>query len=109
MNPFEYLTEQSLTPRHFETSQAAWLIDGFLAKQAITMVYAPSGAGKSFLALATAKYLLAFTRFCAYIDRESRIDDLARRGVLELIARYPNLSYMHRVTMKKRRLKPCAR
>jgi hypothetical protein len=101
MNNFEYLTEQSLKPRHFETSASAWLVDGALAKQAITMIYAPSGAGKSYLALALTKYLMGFMRFGAYIDRESRLDDLARRGVLTLIKQYPNLSYMHRTTMKK--------
>ena len=94
-----FLAAQSLVERHFDNQETAWLVDRLLAKQTVTLIYAPSSSGKSFFAQALVKNLASQMRFVVYIDLENRVSDLKRRGIDRFIAEHSNIHYLHRLTL----------
>jgi hypothetical protein len=99
MKDYSFFNDRALTKRHYDSQETSWLIEGLIAKQTITLIYAGSGVGKSYLAQAIAKRLAPQTKLCAYIDYENRIAELKKRGV----DRVDNLRYLHRATLKSQR------
>jgi KaiC/GvpD/RAD55 family RecA-like ATPase len=89
--------------RDFETDETQWAFDGLIAKQAVTTIYAKSGTGKSYLALALAKRIAPFMRLVGYIDYEIRVLELEKRGVRQIVEQYPQFAYMHRSRIEVKR------
>lgn len=101
MSDFEFFRARSLRKEHFEQcDMQEWLFEPLIAKGAISVVYGPSGSGKSWLALGVVAALVPKMRSVVYIDRENRLSDLKNRGVDDLIQTYENFFYMHRYTMQ---------
>lgn len=75
-------TLENLNNIHFE-----WLIDEFLPKQSLTMIYAEAGSGKSYLALYLAKSLLeqGKVKEVIYLDGDTNEQLLKERGGKEFI------------------------
>jgi hypothetical protein len=96
---FEFFDAQSLSAKDFDANETQWAYEGLLAKQAITTIYAKSGAGKSYLALALSKAVAPSMRMVCYVDLENRISELERRGVNKIIAENPQYRYLHRVKL----------
>jgi hypothetical protein len=99
MTDFNFFADQSLKPRHWSGEETQWLIKGTLAKAAITLIYAPSGIGKSYLAQSLVKFLAPHMKTAVYIDYENRVSALKKRGVDKI----ENLYYLHRTTLKTSR------
>ncbi|MDR2034999.1 MAG: AAA family ATPase [Helicobacteraceae bacterium] len=97
---FEFFTAQALSARDFDNAETQWAYEGLLAKQAITTIYAKSGTGKSYLALAITGAIAANMRMAGYVDYENRVGELERRGVNRLIAANPQFFYLHKTKMR---------
>lgn len=89
-NGFKRLTPQDLMNLRFE-----WLIDGFLAKQSLVMLYAQAGSGKSYFALYLSKFLLenGKIRQVFYLDADNGKPTLKGRQVDKFIS-MPNFEYI---------------
>lgn len=89
-NGFKRLTPQDLMNLRFE-----WLIDGFLAKQSLVMLYAQAGSGKSYFALYLSKFLLenGKIRQVFYLDADNGKPTLKGRQVDKFIS-IPNFEYI---------------
>ncbi|WP_416305188.1 AAA family ATPase [Neptunicella sp. SCSIO 80796] len=97
---FDFLTAATLQTQDFN-DQTEFLIDGFLAKNLITMVYADGGNGKSWLGLALAKYCAELRMQIVYLDFDNPLSVLQERGVDQtLVARYRNVQYVQRSKSK---------
>ncbi len=93
---FDLITQQSLKLEHF-CEQTEAVIDGFLIKRMITLIYADGGAGKSWLAMAVARYCASIGMNVVYLDYDNPLNALKERGVPEkLIVPFPNLHYIQR-------------
>lgn len=93
---FELITQQALQPHHFHEKTEA-VIDGFLIKRMITLIYADGGTGKSWLAMGVAHYCATVGMDVIYLDYDNPLNALEERGVPEkLIAPFPNLHYIQR-------------
>lgn len=85
-----------LTPEDFN-QKTEFLIEGFIPKHLITMVYADGGTGKSWLATALAKYAAQQNMTVVYLDYDNPINVLKERGIEQkLIQSCSNLHYAHR-------------
>ncbi|NPA72694.1 MAG: AAA family ATPase [Gammaproteobacteria bacterium] len=83
-----------------------FLIDGFIPKHLITMIYADGGMGKSWLAMAIAKFAEINGMNAIYLDYDNPMNVLKERGIeTKLIQVCPNLHYSHR---SKTELQPLA-
>ncbi len=92
---FDFIDEQSLREEDFQR-ETEYLIDGFIAKRLITLIYADGGMGKTWLAMGVAKYAATQGMKVLYLDFDNPIDSVKERGVLEkLVKPYPNLRYVH--------------
>lgn len=90
------LTQSSLSEADFN-ERTEFIIDGFIAKRMITMVYADGGNGKSWLAFALAKYCAERMTQVFYLDFDNPLSVLKERNVYDLlIASHPNLHYVSR-------------
>lgn len=77
-----------------------FIIDGFLPKKLITMIYADGGMGKSWIGLALAKYAATHGMQVIYLDIDNPMSVLKQRGIEhKLINVCPNLIYSHRSKM----------
>jgi RecA-family ATPase len=93
---FDFLNAATLNEHDFN-DQTEYVIDGFLAKNMITMIYADGGNGKSWLGLGLAGYCAALNMPVIYLDFDNPLTVLRDRGVNQkLVARYPNLQYIQR-------------
>lgn len=93
---FELLTNASLSEKDFN-EKVEFIIDGFIAKRMITMVYADGGNGKSWLALALARYCARTMFHVFYLDFDNPLGVLKERNVNEmLIQSCTNLHYVQR-------------
>lgn len=92
----DFLAQASLCTEDFN-EETEFLIQDFLTKRMITMVYADGGNGKSWLALALAKHCAGFLDQVFYLDFDNPLSVLKERNVNEkLIAACPNLHYIQR-------------
>lgn len=100
---FDFLNP--LTPEDFK-QKTDFLIDGFLPKHLITMIYADGGMGKSWTAMALAKYAADQGMDAVYLDYDNPMNVLKERGIeSKLIKACPSLRYSHR---SKTQLQPFA-
>ena len=94
---YEFLNP--LTPADFN-QKIAFLIDDFLPKNLISMIYANGGMGKSWVGFALAKYAANEGMDVIYLDIDNPMSVLKERGIDEkLINACPNLMYCHRSKM----------
>jgi archaellum biogenesis ATPase FlaH len=90
------LTQASLSEADFN-EQIDFVIEGFITKRMITMVYADGGNGKSWLAFALAKYCALRMSEVFYLDFDNPLSVLKDRNVNDLlIAQHTNLHYVQR-------------
>ena len=91
---YEFLNP--LTTNDFN-QKTEFLIDDFLPKKLITMIYADGGMGKSWIAFGIAKYAAQLNMHVIYLDYDNPINVLKDRGIeTNLINAHPNLDYSHR-------------
>lgn len=94
-----------LTPADFN-QRIEFLIDDFLPKKLISMIYAEGGMGKSWIAFGIAKYAAQQAMDVIYLDYDNPISVLKERGIeTKLIDAHHNISYSHR---SKSKLEPLA-
>ena len=97
---FEFLKSSSLTKDSFN-EKVEFLIEGFLVKQLITLIYADGGTGKSYMAFALAKKLCKEGQRVFFIDYDNPVGVLKQRGVDRLlIESYENMNYIQRSTLE---------
>ncbi|MAP22098.1 MAG: hypothetical protein CL582_14300 [Alteromonadaceae bacterium] len=90
------LTQASLSEADFN-EKIDFVIEGFITKRMITMVYADGGNGKSWLAFALAKYCAIRMTQVFYLDFDNPLSVLKERNVHDLlIASHQNLHYVQR-------------
>ena len=95
---FDFIDKQSLREQDFNRRETEYLIDGFIAKRFITLIYADGGMGKTWLAMAIAKQAAEQSMNVLYLDFDNPIDSVEERGVLQkLIKPYPSLHYVHEI------------
>lgn len=76
--------------------EVEYIIDGFLAKEAITLYYAPPKNGKSVMAFALAKYVHDHAGMdVQYFDFDNGVAALEDRGIFDLIDGMKRLDYIH--------------
>ena len=77
--------------------EVSYLIKDFLVKNALYIIFAKAGQGKSWLMLALAIRLLQenLIKQCVYLDMDNSKAALKNRKIDELIEEYPNLAYIH--------------
>lgn len=93
---YDFIVEQTLHSSHFQ-QKTEFLIDGFLAKNMITLLYAEGGAGKSWLTMAVAKICDSMGLDVIYLDYDNPLPVLHSRGVEDkLIKPCSNLYYIQR-------------
>jgi len=91
---YNFLTP--LTTNDFN-QKTEFLIEDFLPKKLITMIYADGGMGKSWIAFGIAKYAAQLNMHVIYLDYDNPINVLKDRGIeTNLINAHPNLDYSHR-------------
>ena len=84
-----------LTSADFD-QQTEFLLDGFIAKRLITLIYANGGMGKSFLSMAIAKYAAIQGMDVYYLDFDNSLVTLTERNVEQLLLNpCPSLRYVH--------------
>lgn len=88
-NGFSKICAQDLVNLQFE-----WLIEGFLAKQSLVMLYAQAGSGKSYFALYLSKFLLENDKVkqVLYLDADNGKRTLKERQIDKFI-QMPNFTY----------------
>ena len=88
-NGFSKVRAQDLANLQFE-----WLIEGFLAKQSLVMLYAQAGSGKSYFALYLSKFLLenGKVKQVFYLDADNGKRTLKERQIDKFI-QIPNFIY----------------
>ncbi|GAB5378988.1 MAG: hypothetical protein Alis3KO_00770 [Aliiglaciecola sp.] len=92
----DILRSASLSLPDFDEN-VEFLIDGFLPKRMITMVYADGGNGKSWLAMALANTCASFVPHVVYLDFDNPLSVLKERNVnKQLVDTHPNLLYVQR-------------
>ena len=97
---FEFLKNSSLTKDNFN-EKVEFLIEGFLVKQLITLIYADGGTGKSYMAFALAKKLCKEGQRVFFIDYDNPVGVLKQRGVDRLlIESYENMNYIQRSALE---------
>lgn len=97
---FKFLENSSLKKGDFE-KRHEFLIDGFLASELITMIYATGGSGKTFLSLSIAKELCKLNKKLYYLDFDNPVSVLKDRHVDELlINKFSNLKYIQRSSLQ---------
>lgn len=93
---FEFLQNAALVEHDFN-QRIEFLIDGFLPKRMITLVYADGGHGKSWLAFAMAKYCAMQSLNVVYLDFDNPLSVLKQRNInSKLIEPHSNLMYIQR-------------
>lgn len=101
MDKLDFLRTKKLTKAHFD-KESTFLIEGFLVEEAITMIYANGGTGKSWLSLSLASYLLEnlLCEHLIYLDMDNPKRVLKERGVDDMGEKFPNLLYLQRSTVE---------
>ncbi len=95
-NIFEFLKVSSLSKDSFN-EKVEFLIDDFLVKELITLIYADGGTGKSYIAFALTKKLCEIGQKVFFIDYDNPASVLKQRGIDKLlIEKFNNLSYIQR-------------
>ncbi len=97
----DYLIANKLTINDLNV-EVDYLIEGFLIKQSLTMIFASAGQGKSFLVLALAIKLLDARRInrCIYLDMDNSTMALKARELDKIVESHPNLHYIHHSKIK---------
>jgi hypothetical protein len=80
-----------------------YYIDSFLAKEAITMIFAPPGEGKTYFSMALANHLVDThkDKVVVYFDMDNPLKTLNDRGIDELVESKDRFIYQHRSKMKQ--------
>ncbi|CAM2809012.1 AAA family ATPase [Campylobacter hyointestinalis] len=103
-----YLSENKLTKEKLEMVKSEWLVENFIYKGSLVMIYASAGSGKSWFALALAKYILEqellrtgeefakngiFNSKCEvyYLNADNSERTLKNRNI-EVLTKYDNFS-----------------
>lgn len=93
---FDFLQSAALAPDDFN-EKTEFVLPGLLAKRMITMFFADGGNGKSWLALALAKYCAQQAYQVIYLDYDNPLSVLRERHVDKmLIEPHANLHYIQR-------------
>jgi len=93
---FNFLSESSLKSQDF-SEKTEFLIEGFLAKRMITLIYADGGNGKSWCNFAIAKHCAQIGQRVIYLDFDNPLSVLIDRNVDKLlVSQHDNLSYIQR-------------
>lgn len=91
---FELVTKSRLESSDFH-KKIEFLIDGFIAKNLITLLYAAGGSGKSWLAYGIAKFAAGHGMDVIYMDYDNPLAVLAERQIeKKLINQFDNLYYV---------------
>lgn len=92
----DFIVNQSLRPQDFH-QKIEYLIDAFIPKHMITMIYADGGMGKSWLTAGIAKYAANAGVDVIYLDFDNPVRAISSRGLEQkLIQPYANLYYVQR-------------
>ena len=95
-NALSFLTSASLNNTDFN-AKTEFLLDGFLAKRLITLIYADGGNGKSWLAFGLAKHCAQQGQHVYYLDFDNPLNVLKERNIDRLLVdSYHNINYIHR-------------
>lgn len=93
---FDFLNQSSLNTQDFN-EKTEFLIDDFLAKKQITLIYADGGNGKSWCNFAIANHCASIGQRVIYLDFDNPISVLIDRNIDELlVSQHDNLSYIQR-------------
>lgn len=92
---FDFLQNIALTEGDFN-EKTEFLMDGFLAKNLITMIYADGGSGKSWLGMAMAKHCAMQGFDVVYLDFDNPLTVLKERGVLAGLVNHRRVQYVQR-------------
>ncbi|WP_162165805.1 hypothetical protein [Campylobacter fetus] len=95
---FNILKNNELKHDSFNIS-TEFLIDGFLPKQLITLIYADGGMGKSALAQAVSKKLANSNINCFTIDLDNPMNVLESRNIPQFIEQISNFHYISRASL----------
>lgn len=96
LNNLDFLTQSSLNTNDFN-EKTVFLIDGFLAKKLITLIYADGGNGKSWCNFAIAKHCAQSGQRVVYLDFDNPLSVLIDRNIDNLlVSQHNNLSYIQR-------------
>jgi len=95
-NSLNTLIANKLTAQDLQV-EVSYLIENFLVKNSLNIIFAKAGQGKSWLMLALSLSLLKSGRIsqCIYMDMDNSKAALKNRKIDELIESYPNLVYVH--------------
>ena len=91
----DFIRGMSLASGDFN-EKTEFYIDGFLAKNLITLVYADGGSGKSWLGMAMAKHCANSGADVVYLDFDNPLTALKNRGVLEHLVGHKRINYVQR-------------
>lgn len=91
-----HCTSKKLTVEDLDI-EVEYLMNEFLVKESLNMIYASAGQGKSFNVLAIANTLLLEGKIkqCLYLDMDNGTIALKSRGLDTLIDKHNNLHYIH--------------
>jgi archaellum biogenesis ATPase FlaH len=92
---FEFLNDIALHEGDFN-EKTEFLMDGFLAKNLITMIYADGGSGKSWMGMAIAKHCAQIGFDVVYLDFDNPLTVLKERGVLAGLVNHRRVQYVQR-------------
>lgn len=93
---FHFLSQSSLNTQDF-SEKTEFLIDDFLAKKLITLIYADGGNGKSWCNFAIANRCAQLGQRVVYLDFDNPLSVLIDRNIDNLlVGQHANLSYIQR-------------
>ncbi|WOE69114.1 AAA family ATPase [Hydrogenimonas thermophila] len=95
--------EWALKPEDLDISKTEFLIDDFLVKESITLVYGAPSQGKTWFMYALSKYLAAnaLCKKLFYIDMDNGKRQLSDREVAEKLLVLPSLTYISKSKIPK--------
>ena len=91
-----HCTSKKLTVEDLDI-EVEYLMNEFLVKESLNMIYASAGQGKSYIVLSIAVTLLLEGKIkkCLYFDMDNGTIALKSRGLDTLIAQHDSLQYIH--------------
>lgn len=91
----QFLTDFALNGGDFN-EKTEFLIDGFLPKRLITLIYADGGSGKSWVGMAIAKRCAMTGSKVVYLDFDNPLTVLKARGIHDKLVGLRGLQYVQR-------------
>ena len=92
-----YIEKNSLKSEDLDI-EVNYLIDDFLVKQGIHMLFAKASQGKTYFSMALSLFLLKQKKVSKvyYLDMDNPTVALKQRGLQQIIEKYPDFIYLHR-------------